>query len=87
MSVGQSDSRTVGPPYQWTADAVAAAVGVKSPGTLVFTSVSTDTRHLTPGTLFVALKGDRFDAHDFLKDAEARGATAAVVRRDRKSVV
>ncbi len=81
MSVGQSDSRTVGPPYQWTADAVAAAVGVKSPGTLVFTSVSTDTRHLTPGTLFVALKGDRFDAHDFLKDAEARGATAAVVRR------
>ena len=88
MSVGQSDEPapsgargTVGPPYQWSADAVAAALGVKSPGTLVFTSVSTDTRHLAPGTLFVALKGDRFDAHDFLKDAEARGATAAVVRR------
>jgi len=88
MSVGQSDQPapseargTVGPSYQWSSDAVAAALGVKSPGTFVFTSVSTDTRHLTPGTLFVALKGDRFDAHDFLKDAQARGAAAAVVRR------
>src|SRR5436190_19586650 len=81
MSVGQSDRRTVGPSYQWSSDAVAAALGVKSPGTFLFTSVSTDTRHLTPGTLFIALKGDRFDAHDFLQDAQARGAAAAVVRR------
>ncbi|MGH7418713.1 MAG: UDP-N-acetylmuramoyl-tripeptide--D-alanyl-D-alanine ligase, partial [Candidatus Rokuibacteriota bacterium] len=46
-----------------------------------FSGVSTDTRHLTPGTLFVALKGDRFDAHDFLSRAKATGAAAAVVRR------
>jgi UDP-N-acetylmuramoyl-tripeptide--D-alanyl-D-alanine ligase len=34
-----------------------------------------------PGTLFVALKGARFDAHDFLSQAQAAGAAAAVVRR------
>ena len=43
--------------------------------------ISTDTRPLVPGDLFVALKGERFDAHDFLAEARARGATAAVVRR------
>ena len=60
---------------------VASALGVRAPAQLEFKSVSTDTRHLTPDTLFVALKGERFDAHSFLKDAQARGATAAVVRR------
>jgi UDP-N-acetylmuramoyl-tripeptide--D-alanyl-D-alanine ligase len=48
--------------------------------------VSTDTRALEPGDLFVALKGDRFDAHDFLADARARGAGAAVVRRGTPAV-
>jgi len=46
-----------------------------------FRGVSTDTRTVTPGALFVALKGDRFDAHDFLADAFAKGAAGAVVRR------
>ena len=41
--------------------------------------VSTDTRTIAPGSLFVALRGERFDAHDFLPDAAARGAAAAVV--------
>ena len=65
----------------WTSDEVAAALGVASPATLEFPSVSTDTRHLTPGSLFVALKGENFDAHDFLAKAKEQGATAAVVRR------
>ena len=47
----------------------------------VFDGVSTDTRSIRPGSLFVALKGDRFDAHDFLPDAAERGAAGAVVRR------
>src|SRR5690348_3006518 len=71
---------TVGPSFRWTSGAVAEALGTRSPGALTFETVSTDTRHLTPGTLFVALKGDRFDAHDFLKDAHARGVVGAVVR-------
>ncbi|WP_394756293.1 UDP-N-acetylmuramoyl-tripeptide--D-alanyl-D-alanine ligase [Rhodoferax sp.] len=40
--------------------------------------VHTDTRTLAPGDLFVALRGARFDAHDFLAQAKAQGAVAAV---------
>jgi UDP-N-acetylmuramoyl-tripeptide--D-alanyl-D-alanine ligase len=47
----------------------------------VFEGVSTDTRTLTKGSLFVALKGERFDGHEFLARAAARGASAAVVRK------
>ena len=65
----------------WASEAVAAALGVSGPPGLRFTGVETDTRQLTPGALFVALKGDRFDAHDFLAQAQAHGAAAAVVRR------
>ena len=65
----------------WTSDEVATALGVSAPAKLTFRAVSTDTRHLTPDTLFVALKGDKFDAHNFLDRAKAGGATAAVVRR------
>ena len=42
-------------------------------------TVSTDTRRIGAGELFVALAGERFDAHDYLDQAEARGACAAVV--------
>ena len=46
-----------------------------------YPQVSTDTRTLRPGALFVALKGERFDGHDHLQHALARGARAALVRR------
>jgi UDP-N-acetylmuramoyl-tripeptide--D-alanyl-D-alanine ligase len=46
-----------------------------------FTSISTDTRSLEPGALFVALTGPSFDGHDFLADAARRGAAAALVNR------
>ena len=42
------------------------------------TRVHTDTRSLQAGDLFVALKGERFDAHDFLPQARAAGAVAAL---------
>ncbi len=44
-----------------------------------FTGVSTDTRAIGPGQLFVALKGDNFDGHRFLAQAAAAGAAGAVV--------
>lgn len=50
---------------------------------LRFTSVSTDTRELDPGALFVALRGENHDAMDFLEEAEAAGADGAVVRAGR----
>ncbi len=43
--------------------------------------VHTDTRSLRAGDLFVALRGERFDAHDFLDQARAGGAVAAVAER------
>lgn len=46
-----------------------------------FHRVSTDTRTIEPGDLFVALKGDNFDAHDFVAQAAADGAVAAIVDR------
>ena len=45
--------------------------------------ISTDTRTLAPGMLFVALRGERFDAHDYLAEAAARGAAAVIVAEAR----
>jgi UDP-N-acetylmuramoyl-tripeptide--D-alanyl-D-alanine ligase len=47
-------------------------------GRVNFLRVHTDTRSLQAGDLFVALKGDRFDAHEFLAQASAHGAVAAI---------
>jgi UDP-N-acetylmuramoyl-tripeptide--D-alanyl-D-alanine ligase len=44
-----------------------------------FTGVSTDTRSVGAGELFVAIRGERFDGHDFLGTAQARGAAGALV--------
>jgi UDP-N-acetylmuramoyl-tripeptide--D-alanyl-D-alanine ligase len=76
---GRTDGLTAGRP--WTSEEVAAALGVPAPAELRFSAISTDTRHLTPDSLFVALKGERFDAHGFLAKAKEQGATGAVVRR------
>ena len=43
--------------------------------------VSTDTRTIVPGGLFVALKGESFDGHDYLAQAAEKGARAALVER------
>ncbi|HET7583399.1 MAG TPA: UDP-N-acetylmuramoyl-tripeptide--D-alanyl-D-alanine ligase [Gemmatimonadaceae bacterium] len=73
----------------WTLDRVAAALGplaVAAPrGSAPLAGVSTDTRTLRPGELFVVLSGERFDAHDFLRDAVARGAAALVVSRPERA--
>lgn len=50
-------------------------------GGAAFERVCTDSRQAQPGDLFVALKGERFDAHDFLPDVVARGVTALLVTR------
>jgi len=44
-----------------------------------FAGVSTDTRSLQPGQLFVALRGPNFDGHAFVAEAERRGAAGALV--------
>jgi UDP-N-acetylmuramoyl-tripeptide--D-alanyl-D-alanine ligase len=49
--------------------------------------VSTDSRCLCAGDLFVALRGEHFDGHDFLPRVEAAGAAAALVSADVDSVL
>ncbi len=73
-------------PSFWTLDRVADALRVRGRGSAprgsaVLSGVSTDTRAMGPGSLFVALRGERFDAHDFLVEAVARGAGAVVISR------
>ena len=53
-------------------------VGAVPPATPV-TGISTDTRTLQPGQVFVALRGESFDGHQFLDTAVERGAIAAIV--------
>src|SRR5690606_39928001 len=62
----------------------AKALAISPVGTdVAIRSVSTDTRTLTEGALFVALRGERFDGHDYVSSALARGAVAALVEADR----
>jgi UDP-N-acetylmuramoyl-tripeptide--D-alanyl-D-alanine ligase len=46
-----------------------------------FTGISIDSRTVAPGNLLVALEGERFDGHDFVREAEHGGALGAVVSR------
>ena len=61
------------------AEAAAALGGRASGGDALFTGVSTDSRSLRKGDLFVALRGERFDGHEFLKAAAAARAAATMV--------
>ena len=45
------------------------------------TGIAIDSRKIKPGDLFVAFKGERVDGHDYLADAKARGAAAALIER------
>jgi UDP-N-acetylmuramoyl-tripeptide--D-alanyl-D-alanine ligase len=66
-----------------TIDRIAAAVGGRvsgaGPGT-TFTGVSTDSRTIKPGELFVALTGEKFDGHVFCPAAREAGAAGAMVQ-------
>ena len=59
-----------------------SATGRCSSGLLAET-YSIDSRTISPGALFFAVKGERFDGHDFVEQALAKGAVGAVVRQDR----
>ena len=50
-------------------------------GDILISSVSTDTRTITDGALFVALKGENFDGHKFISVAAANGAVCCVVNK------
>lgn len=66
----------------WTSPTVRAALGLPGAPAEIrrYSGVSTDTRTLRPGALFVAIAGERFDGHDHLAAAASAGALGAVVR-------
>jgi UDP-N-acetylmuramoyl-tripeptide--D-alanyl-D-alanine ligase len=70
----------------WTLDRIAAALADQAVGKLPhgpaeLSGITTDTRKIGKGNVFVALLGERFDGHDYLRDAVRDGASALVVSR------
>ena len=72
-------------PLFWTLDRVADALGCGPRGSTQLARISTDTRLVAPNSCFIALRGETFDAHDFLPVAVAKGATALVVNDARRA--
>jgi murE/murF fusion protein len=72
---------------RFPADELAAACGgevtQQRPGATAFTRVIIDGRDSAPGDLYVAIRGERFDGHDFCAQAVAAGAAGVVVERGR----
>jgi len=70
-------------PLDWTLGSVAAAVNGVAVGDPLMPvhSVTTDSRHTEPGSVFVAIRGETHDGHDYAADAVGAGAVAAMVRR------
>lgn len=67
---------------------VASFIEAKVMGANVpFRGVSTDTRTLQPGDLYVALSGERFDGHDFVEQAMEKGAAAVLVSKAPKAQI
>lgn len=67
----------------FTVNEITNAVGGKlfGDGNAVVTGVSTDTRTIENGCLYVAVKGERFDGNDFIADAAEKGAAAVISDR------
>lgn len=59
----------------------ATLFGIQKGQDLLFTGLSTDSRALRAGHLFVAIKGERVDGHQFLAEVQAKGAVAAIVEK------
>jgi len=69
----------------WLLSRIATVTGGRLVGPdIALAGVSTDTRAVQAGQLFIALKGERFDAHDFLGEALAAGAAALLIADEKK---
>ena len=63
------------------ADAIEALTGTRPPlADMVITEAAVDSRQVIPGSLFVAIPGERVDGHDFIGDAFQRGASIALIQ-------
>ncbi|MBI3738722.1 MAG: UDP-N-acetylmuramoylalanyl-D-glutamate--2,6-diaminopimelate ligase, partial [Chloroflexi bacterium] len=64
------------------ADVLEALTNNRFDTAAVITEAAIDSRQVIPGSLFVAIPGERVDGHDFLDDAFKRGASFALIQRD-----
>jgi UDP-N-acetylmuramoyl-tripeptide--D-alanyl-D-alanine ligase len=73
-------------PPLWTLDAMAAAMDAERAGILppAISGISIDTRSISPGEAFFALKGENRDGHDFVAAALKAGAGLAVIASDKR---
>ena len=61
-----------------TLDEIAVWLGLPATEKIPLAGVSIDSRTVLPGHLFVAIRGERFDGHDFIRAAQAKGAVAVL---------
>ena len=64
------------------ADALEALTNVRPLATTVITEAVIDSRQVIPGSMFVAIPGERVDGHDFIEEAFRRGASFALIQRE-----
>ena len=64
------------------ADAIEAITGFRPQNTTVITEAVIDSRQTIPGSLFVAIPGEKADGHDYIGEAFKRGASFALIQRD-----
>src|SRR4051794_5108187 len=71
----------------WTVEAMAQAMGAERTGALpdAVSGISIDTRSISPGEAFFAIKGDARDGHEFVAAALKAGAGLAVVAAERRA--
>ncbi len=70
---------------RWSAAKIRPGAG--SPEPIAASGYSIDSRTLKPGDLFFAIRGERFDGHEFVAEALERGACAAVIAQDRAAAL
>src|ERR671918_203660 len=64
------------------ADAIEALTKFRPLAVTVITEAVIDSRQVIPGSMFVAIPGEKVDGHDFIGDAFKRGASFALIQRD-----
>src|SRR5512138_3283101 len=64
------------------ADALEALTNFRPIATTVITEAVIDSRQVIPGSLFVAIPGEKVDGHDFVAEAFRHGASFALIQRD-----
>lgn len=68
--------------FNWSLDRIVAATNARLVGTsAIISGISTDTRKIQQGDLYIALSGEQFDGHDFCVSAVQKGAAAVMVER------